>query len=61
MNKVVSLGSNSIWLKLSKHKITELAWEMYASCTITSNAYKMAGVLLAKCVGHVVLLFANEH
>lgn len=34
---------------------------MYASCTTTSNAYKMAGVLLAKCVGHVVLLFANEH
>lgn len=34
---------------------------MYSSCTITSNAYKMAGVLLAKCVGHVVLLFANEH
>lgn len=46
---------------LSKHKITELSWEIYASCTITSNANKMAGVLLAKCVGHAALLFANEH
>lgn len=27
---------------------------------ITSNAYKMAGVVLAKSVGHAVLLFANE-
>lgn len=52
--------SGTNWLKLPKHKITELAWESYESYMITSNAYNMAGVVLAKSVGHAVLLFANE-